>query len=135
MRGSANSKVSSSPPAKDIAIKRDLVERFMRAYQRGTADYALNFLQYDDGGDFIPGPRYAKYLELIARQTHVSPKVLAMTKTYCDRRANLDSADIGAQVQFWESKGRLDEGIVAADLIDLSFIGNENTAAAQPLQR
>ena len=107
----------------------------MRAYQRGTADYALNFLQYDDGGDSIPGPRYAKYLELIARQTHVSPKVLAMTKTYCDRRANLDSADIGAQVQFWESKGRLDKRIMAADLIDLSFIGNENAAAAQPLQR
>ena len=133
MRGSANSKVSSSPPAKDIAIKRDLVERFMRAYQRGTADYALNFLQYDDGGDSTPGPRYAKYLELIARQTHVSPKVLAMTKTCCDRRANLDSGDIGAQVQFWESKGRLDKRITAADLIDLSFIRNENAAADQPL--
>jgi NitT/TauT family transport system substrate-binding protein len=121
--------------AKGIAIKRDLVERFVRAYQRGTADYALNFLQYDDGGDFIPGPRYAEYLELIARQAHVSPKMLAMTKTYCDRRANLDGADIGGQVQFWESRGRLDKRIVAADLIDLSFIGNENAATAQPLQR
>jgi NitT/TauT family transport system substrate-binding protein len=121
--------------AKDIATKHDLVERFVRAYQHGTADYALNFLQYDDGGDFIPGPRYATYLELIARQAHVSPQVLAMTKTYCDRRANLDSADIGGQVQFWESRGRLDKRIVAADLIDLSFIGSENAAAAQPLQR
>ena len=120
--------------AKDIAIKRDLVERFVRAYQRGTVDYALNFLQYDDGGDFIPGPRYAKYLELIARQAHVSPEVLAITKTYCDRRANLDGVDIGGQVQFWESRGRLDKRVVASDLIDLSFIGNEN-AAAESLQR
>jgi hypothetical protein len=38
-------------------------------------------------------------------------------------------------VQFWESKGRLDKRIMAADLIDLSFIGNENAAAAQPLRR
>ena len=120
--------------AKDIAIKRDLVERFVRAYQRGTVDYALNFLQYDDGGDFIPGPRYAKYLELIARQAHVFPEVLAMTKTYCDRRANLDGVDIGGQVQFWESRGRLDKRVVASDLIDLSFIGKEN-AAAESLQR
>lgn len=120
--------------ANDIATKRDLVERFVRAYQRGTADYALNFLQYDDGGDFIPGPRYAKYLELIGRQAHVSSKVLATTKTYCDRRGNLDGVSIGAQVQFWESTGRLDKRIVAADLIDFSFIGNEN-AAAQSLPR
>jgi NitT/TauT family transport system substrate-binding protein len=120
--------------AKGIALKRDLVERFVRAYQRGTADYALNFLQYDDGGDFIPGPHYAKYLELIARQAHVSPKVLATTKTYCDRRANLDGVDIGRQVQFWQSRRRLDNRIVADGLIDLSFIGKENTAT-QSLQR
>lgn len=120
--------------AKDIAIKRDLVERTVHAYQRGTADYALNFLQYDDGGDFIPGPRYAKYLELIARQAHVSSMVLATTKAYCDRRANLDGVDVEGQVQFWEGRGRLDKRIVAADLIDLSFIGNEK-AAAQSVQR
>jgi hypothetical protein len=94
----------------------------------------LNFLQYDDGGDFIPGPRYAKYIELIARQAHVSPKVLATTKTYCDRRANLDRVDVEGQVQFWQGRGRLDKRIVAADLIDLSFIGNEQ-AAGQSLQR
>jgi hypothetical protein len=40
--------------AKNIATRRNLIDRFMRAYQRGTADYQLNFLSYDDGGDFIP---------------------------------------------------------------------------------
>jgi len=106
-----------------IQAKRSLVEKFMRAYQRGTAEYHLNFLQYDDAGDFIPGPHYAEYLALIARQAHVSPGVLAVTKTYCDRLANLDAADIDRQVRFWQREGRLDKRVAAADLLDLSFIG------------
>jgi NitT/TauT family transport system substrate-binding protein len=111
--------------AENIAGRRDLVERFMRAYQRGTADYQLNFLHYDDAGDFIPGPRYERYVDLIARQAHMPAATLARTKTYCDRRANLDVADIEKQVKFWQSHGRLDRRIAAADLLDLSFIGTE----------
>jgi NitT/TauT family transport system substrate-binding protein len=108
--------------ASNIQANRSLVEKFVRAYQRGTAEYHLNFLQYDDGGDFIPGPRYAEYLAFIARAAHVSPDLLAMTKTYCDRLANLDAADIDRQVKFWQREGGLDEGTAAADLLDLSFL-------------
>lgn len=111
--------------AKNITTRRNLIDRFMRAYQRGTADYQLNFLSYDDGGDFIPGPSYDRYLELIAREVQVSPSVLAVTKTYCDRRANLDVADIEKQVRFWQDQGRLDTSVAAADLVDPSFIGDE----------
>lgn len=109
--------------AQAIQARRSLVEKFVRAYQRGTAEYHLNFLQYDDAGDFIPGPHYAEYLELIAREAHVSPGVLAMTKTYCDRLANLNVADIDRQVKFWQREGRLDQGVATAGLLDLSFIG------------
>jgi len=112
----------------NIATKRNLIERIMRAYQRGTAEYQLNFLSYDDGGDFIPGRQYDIYLDLIAHQVQISPTMLAMTRTYCDRRANLDVADIKKQVQFWQDRGRLDKRIVATDLLDLSFIGEETVA-------
>ena len=114
--------------AKNIATRRNLIDRFMRAYQRGTADYQLNFLSYDDGGDFIPGPHYDKYLDLIARQVRISSDMLAVTKTYCDRRANLDVTDIKKQVQFWQDQGRLDKRVAAVDLLDLSFIGEETIA-------
>jgi len=50
---------------------------------------------------------------------------LAVTKTYCDRRANLDVADIEKQVRFWQDRARLSTSIAAADLLDLSFIGDE----------
>ena len=111
----------------NITARRNLIERFMRAYQRATADYQLNFLSYDDGGDFIPGPNYNKYLQLIAREVQISPGVLAVTKTYCDRRANLDVADIAKQVRFWQDRGQLGKSVAAADLLDLSFIGEETT--------
>jgi NitT/TauT family transport system substrate-binding protein len=116
--------------AQTIATNRTLMEKFMRAYQRGTAEYALNFLNYDDGGDFIPGSHYDQYLRMIARQVHVSSDTLARTKTYCDRRANLDVADIEKQVQFWKNRGRIDKGIAAADLLDLSFIGEDLASPA-----
>lgn len=109
--------------AEKIAGRRQLIERFVRAYRRGTADYRLNFLEYDDGGDFIPGPRYREYLDVIAHQSHTTAALLARTKTYCDPRANLDVADIQRQVKFWQDQGRLDRRIAAGDLLDLSFIG------------
>jgi len=115
--------------AQKIATDRTLVERFMRAYQRGTAEYALNFQNYDDGGDFIPGAHYRQYLDSIARQVKMSSETLARTKTYCDRRGNLDAADIEKQVQFWQNRGRLDKSMVAADFLDLSFIGEERGAS------
>jgi NitT/TauT family transport system substrate-binding protein len=114
--------------AESIARRRALIERFMRAYQHGTADYALNFLNYDDGGDFIPGSHYDRYLDLAARWLKTSRDALAQTKTYNDRRANLDVADIEKQVQFWRDRGRLDKSVVADDLLDLSFIGEESGA-------
>ena len=111
-----------------IAARRDLIARFMRAYQRGTADYELNFLSYDDAGDFIPGPRYDEYLHALARQLQVAPDFLSMTKAYCDRRANLDLADIEKQLRFWQGQGRLDPRIATSDLVDPSFIGEETVA-------
>jgi NitT/TauT family transport system substrate-binding protein len=114
--------------AQTIATNRVLMEGFMQAYQRGTAEYALNFLNYDDGGDFIPGPHYDQYLGLIAREVHISSAMLARTKTYCDRRANLDVPDIEKQVRFWKDRGRIDKDIQAANLLDLSFIGEESAS-------
>jgi ABC-type nitrate/sulfonate/bicarbonate transport system substrate-binding protein len=114
--------------AENIARRRPLIEEFMHAYQHGTAEYALNFLNYDDGGDFIPGTHYDRYLDLVARWLKVPRDTLARTKTYTDRRANLDVTDIEKQVQFWKDRDRLDQAVAAGDLLDLSFIGEESGA-------
>jgi len=55
----------------------------------------------------------------------ISSGLLAVTKTHCDRRANLDAADIANQVRFWQDHGQLGKSVAPADLLDLSFIGEE----------
>jgi hypothetical protein len=95
-------------------------EAFLKAYRRGATEYSTNFLQYDDGGDFIPGPHHAAYLAVIARESKVSPEWLDATKAYCDPHANLDVEDIARQVKFWQSLGKLDPGVTAAQLIATS---------------
>ena len=116
--------------AQELADKRSTVTKFMRAYRRGTAEYHLNFLHYDDGGDFIQGPRYTEYLKLIAAEARVPPDVLAVTKTYCDPLAMLNVADISNQVKFWQRTGRLDTQRSASDFLDLSFTGLAQEAAS-----
>jgi NitT/TauT family transport system substrate-binding protein len=115
--------------ADTILAHRGLIERFIRAYRRGASEYRLNFLSYDDGGDFIPGPRYSRYLAAIARGVQASPDLVAKTKTYCDPNANLDVADIEKQVEFWQQRGNLDSGVAAASLLDLSFLNGAKSSS------
>jgi NitT/TauT family transport system substrate-binding protein len=94
-----------------------LIESFLTAYRRGAGEYSANFLQYDDGGDFIAGPHHAAYLAAISRESRVKPELLSVTKTYCDPHANLDVEDIGRQIKFWQSLGKLDPAVTAAQLL------------------
>jgi hypothetical protein len=87
-----------------IATQRNLIETI---YARLPARNGRLPIEY--AGDFIPGPNYERYLSLISREVKISPAMLAITKTYCDRRANLDAAEIKTQVQFWQDEGRLDK--------------------------
>jgi NitT/TauT family transport system substrate-binding protein len=90
---------------------------FLTAYRRGAAEYNASFLQYDDGGDFIPGSRHALELAAIARQAGMKPKEFEAVKPYSDPRAGVDVADIAAQVTFWQALGKLDPRVTAKDLI------------------
>jgi NitT/TauT family transport system substrate-binding protein len=93
-----------------------LIESFLKGYRQGATDYSSNFLMYDDGGDFIPGPNHPALLQAIARESHVKPEILSVTKAYCDPHANLDVEDIGRQIKFWQSLGKLDPKVTAASL-------------------
>ena len=114
-----------------IEADRPLIEKFIRAYQRGATDYEQAFLERDDGGDAIPGPHRDEYLTLLAQQTGVAPNRLERSLPYCDRLARLDVADIGNQLKFWQAEGLVDKQAAPADLLDLSFIGDQIGAPAK----
>jgi NitT/TauT family transport system substrate-binding protein len=109
--------------AQTIQANRPLVERFVRAYRRGVAEYDVTFQQRSDEGDVLPGPHFDDYLSLLARQAKQPPELLKYALPYCDRLARLDVTDIERQLAFWQREGMVDKRIAAADLLDLSFIG------------
>jgi NitT/TauT family transport system substrate-binding protein len=109
--------------AEAIEADRSRIEKFMRAYRRGVAEYDLTFQQRGDEGDVLPGPRFAEYLRLIAQRTKLSPDLLKYALVYCDHLARLDLTDIDRQLAFWQSQGMVDKRVAAADLLDLGFIG------------
>jgi NitT/TauT family transport system substrate-binding protein len=109
--------------AEAIEADRSRIEKFMRAYRRGVAEYDLTFQQRGDEGDVLPGPRFVEYLRLIAQRTKLSPDLLKYALVYCDHLARLDLTDIDRQLAFWQSQGMVDKRVAAADLLDLGFIG------------
>ena len=84
-----------------IQADRSRIEKFVRAYRRGVAEY----------------------LRLIAQRTKLSPDLLKYGLAYCDHLARLDLTDIDRQLAFWQSQGMVDTRVAAADLLDLGFIG------------
>lgn len=109
--------------AEAIEADRSRVEKFVRAYRRGVAEYDLTFQQRGDEGDVLPGPRFVEYLHLIAQRTKLSPDLLKYALAYCDHLARLDLTDIDRQLAFWQSQGMVDKRVAAADVLDPSFIG------------
>jgi NitT/TauT family transport system substrate-binding protein len=108
--------------AETIAGRRAFVEKFVRAYQRASADYDLAFLQHDDGSDVIAGPHFDEYLGVIAKYTEIPPARLQRQLPWIDRLARINVTDVERQVQFWQGAGLVDKSISANDLLDLSFL-------------
>ena len=106
-----------------IEARRPAIAAFIRAYQRGAADYDLTFQQRGDEGHVLPGPYYADYLKLIGDQANLSPALLEQTLRYCDHLARLDATDVARQLAFWQDLGLVDKRVAPGDLIDVSFIG------------
>jgi NitT/TauT family transport system substrate-binding protein len=107
---------------KTIRDRRAVMEKFVRAYERGTAEYDRTFLQRDDGSDVIKGPRYDEYLALMARQSGIPPTFRSSLIPWSDRLGRLDIADIQRQLQFWQTQRMVDGSVGAATLLDLSFV-------------
>ncbi len=110
--------------AEAIAANHKRIEKFVRAYQRGVAEYDLTFQQRDDDGEILAGAKFPVELALIVRQTELPEVIVQNALPYCDRLARLDVTDIENQIKLWQDKGLLDKRIDAAGLLDLSFISD-----------
>jgi NitT/TauT family transport system substrate-binding protein len=113
---------------KTIETRRDFVQRFVSAYQRGAGDYARSFLQKDASGAIAFGPEADRDAALIGRHVYPSdtpeqaaPKVKA-SAFYVDPEARIDVADIVQQVQWLKSEKLVDAGVDPKAVLDLTFV-------------
>ncbi len=111
--------------AKTIETRRATVEKFLRAYRRGAAEYTAALMRRD---------RYAKRVTDVTSQAaakaiaqYVYPgqtsaiAALEAGLYFVDAQARLDSADIERQVAWLKSQNLIDSSVNARAFVDGSF--------------
>jgi NitT/TauT family transport system substrate-binding protein len=116
----------ASPKA--IAGRRGVVEKFVRAYQKGAAEFSEALLRRDGSGRRVSDARSKEAAAVVAK--YVAPgqdsqkaaDTVEASTFYVDPQARLDVGDIHRQVAWFKSQGMIDASVDPAAFIDLSFV-------------
>jgi NitT/TauT family transport system substrate-binding protein len=101
---------------KQIEQKRAVVERFVRAWQKGAAAYDLAFQRKTDAA------ATEKALDIVAKYTDQPKTSLLLGLPYVDAEARFSAKDVARQVAWWQAQGQADKSIVAAEVVDTRFV-------------
>lgn len=107
---------------KMLKERRPAVERFVKAYLRGTAAYNAAFNQRDAAGKPVKGPNYDRYLDTLAKVIGQTPAQVADALPYIEASGKLDVQNVREQVANWQAAGQIDAAVKADDIIDTSFV-------------
>ncbi len=113
---------------KTLQQKRELTQRFVKAYQKGCADYAEAFMKKDAAGARIFDETSDAAAKLITKYVYPSEpedKGIALVKASAfpaDPQARLDVADIYKQIDWMKSEKLVDASVDPKIALDLSFI-------------
>jgi NitT/TauT family transport system substrate-binding protein len=105
-----------------IQTRRPVVEKFIRAYLRASADYNRAFNSKDASGRLTKGSGYDELLAILAKWVQQPPERVAEGLPFVDSGGRLNVGDIYTQVAFWQSQGEVDKAVEARSVLDLSFI-------------
>ena len=113
---------------KTIQQKRDLTQRFVRAYQKGCADYGEAFMKKDAAGARIFNATSDAAAKLITKYVYPSEpedKGIALVKASAfpaDPQARIDVADIYKQIDWMKSEKLVDAAVDPKQTLDLTFV-------------
>ncbi|MBV9520034.1 MAG: ABC transporter substrate-binding protein [Hyphomicrobiales bacterium] len=113
---------------KAIAARRPMLEKFVRAYQKGAQDYFSALLRRDEEGRRVFDEKATEAAALIAKYVYPSEpaaKAATLVETsafYVDPQARLDVADILKQIAWYKAQGLVAEEVDARAVLDLSFV-------------
>jgi NitT/TauT family transport system substrate-binding protein len=113
---------------KTIDARRAVVEKFVRAYQKGAGEFAAALLKRDDSGNRVFNAASHALAGQIAK--HVYPSELPdraiglveASTFYVDPQARLDVGDIHRQIAWYKAQGMVDASVDPKALFDLSFM-------------
>ena len=111
-----------------VANRRAALEKFARAYQRGTAAFHATFLGKGPDGQAAPGPDADKALGIISKYTGQSVDSVRASIPYVDPGARLLVPDIYRQVKWYQGQKLVDAAVDAGAILDLSFIPGQGDA-------
>lgn len=113
---------------KAITARRPMLEKFVRAYQKGAQDYFDALLRRDGEGRRVFDEKAAETAALIAKYVYPSePAAKAATLVeasafYVDPQAKLDVADILKQIAWYKEHGLVAAEVDGRATLDLSFV-------------
>ncbi len=105
-----------------LTKRRDMVERFLRAFRQAARDYDAAFNQRTAEGKRIKGPGYDELLGIIAKALNLPAVQVELALPYVDPEARLDVGSIHDQLKFWQKEKLVPASADAATLLDLSFV-------------
>ncbi|MBI1202065.1 MAG: ABC transporter substrate-binding protein [Rhodopseudomonas sp.] len=110
---------------KVLQSRRTTVEKFLRAYRRGAADYYSSLMRHDNHGRRISNTRSHEAAGVIARYVYPGKNggsaVVEADAYYLDSDARIDAADLTRQIDWYRTQGLIDRKFDARTMMDLSF--------------
>lgn len=112
--------------SKMIETRRTVVEKFVRAYRRGAADYAAALLRKDRHSKRTSDTQSHEAATTIARYVYpdrsdTGAAAVEAGAYFIEPQARLDVADLERQIAWYKAQGLIDKNIVARDVVDPSF--------------
>lgn len=115
---------------RNVEERRDVVERFVRAYQKAARDYHEAMNARDASGKRVFGPDAEALLPIIQKYTGASPEAILAGAVHIDPEGRLDVGSVHDQLGWFRKEGLVDESVKPASFMDLSFIdGHMNVPA------
>jgi NitT/TauT family transport system substrate-binding protein len=110
-----------------IGTRRAVVEKFVRAYQRGVADYAAALLRKDRNSKRTSDTKSHEAATTIARYVYPDrgeggAAAVESTAFFIEPQGKLDVADIERQIAWYKAQGLISQSVDARDAVDLSFV-------------
>jgi NitT/TauT family transport system substrate-binding protein len=107
---------------KTIAERRALIEKFLRAYQKGARDFYGAFLRKGSEGQPVESADAAAYLAIFAKYTGQPIDQLRLGIPYIDPEGRLLVRDVYHQIAWYQAQGLVDKSVDAGSVLDLSFV-------------